>query len=478
MEERTVFIEPRNHFKATDSVENGSASNYKTIGSYNRSSYRPALYITYSDGTNNGLSLQGLYYINNVNSGYFVHWGNYICGIRGKVSNLTNCIWKIEQVGDAYVIRNSANLSQVIGTSADPEAIGVQRKILSGSDVPDYCLWYITLASGGDCLIRNKCTGKYMYSSSNSMYTTFDLGNSSLYEQYTPKAWRIISKTVLTTVTELGRASFYDRDVIKNETLNVGYRTTPINAIWSQPEDFIYTTDDSSVAIVTYDGIIQGVATGNTTITAKHKPTDKDYTFSVCVFNPANNLGNISSWCDIERNLVAYWNKTNIKVYINGSENYPDIANACNSAITLWNNALPVQIALASQKSQADILIDIDTSENLNNYLQNNNYNTVFTSSTLGKTLVEYNNENSYFTYNTQKKTVAILTKSKILIASDHVTNSSSQLWTALHELGHALGYLGHSRYDSDIMYYSYSSSNPIETLNTRDITHLARVYD
>lgn len=317
-----------------------------------------------------------------------------------------------------------------------------------------------------------------MYSSSNSMYTTFDLGNSSLYEQYTPKAWRIISKTVLTTVTELGRASFYDRDVIKNETLNVGYRTTPINAIWSQPEDFIYTTDDSSVAIVTYDGIIQGVATGNTTITAKHKPTDKDYTFSVCVFNPANNLGNISSWCDIERNLVAYWNKTNIKVYINGSENYPDIANACNSAITLWNNALPVQIALASQKSQADILIDIDTSENLNNYLQNNNYNTVFTSSTLGKTLVEYNNENSYFTYNTQKKTVAILTKSKILIASDHVTNSSSQLWTALHELGHALGYLGHSRYDSDIMYYSYSSSNPIETLNTRDITHLARVYD
>ena len=45
---------------------------------------------------------------------------------------------------------------------------------------------------------------------------------------------------------------------------------------------------------------------------------------------------------------------------------------------------------------------------------------------------------------------------------------------TCTHELGHALGWIGHSGTSSDIMYQSGSS---ITSLTYRDIQHLSQVY-
>ena len=47
---------------------------------------------------------------------------------------------------------------------------------------------------------------------------------------------------------------------------------------------------------------------------------------------------------------------------------------------------------------------------------------------------------------------------------------------TATHELGHALGYAGHSTTKGDIMYTS-STSNTTNALTTRDINHLKQIY-
>ena len=43
------------------------------------------------------------------------------------------------------------------------------------------------------------------------------------------------------------------------------------------------------------------------------------------------------------------------------------------------------------------------------------------------------------------------------------------------HELGHALGWRGHSSYSSDVM---YTYGNGVTTLQTRDILHLKQIYD
>ncbi len=45
---------------------------------------------------------------------------------------------------------------------------------------------------------------------------------------------------------------------------------------------------------------------------------------------------------------------------------------------------------------------------------------------------------------------------------------------TCTHELGHALGWMGHSSNDSDIMYLANSY---VTSLTSRDINHLSQVY-
>jgi len=47
---------------------------------------------------------------------------------------------------------------------------------------------------------------------------------------------------------------------------------------------------------------------------------------------------------------------------------------------------------------------------------------------------------------------------------------------TTLHEFGHALGWIGHTSIDTDVMYRLYSGPM-IEIVSNRDIAHLSQFY-
>ena len=85
-------------------------------------------------------------------------------------------------------------------------------------------------------------------------------------------------------------------------------------------------------------------------------------------------------------------------------------------------------------------------------------------SATLTNTRLEYDGL-TYKIYNISHANVYIL---------DLGNNLNKTKMTCIHEVGHSLGWFGHSTLSSDIM-YSYSTENI--TLTTRDKNHLVQVY-
>lgn len=81
------------------------------------------------------------------------------------------------------------------------------------------------------------------------------------------------------------------------------------------------------------------------------------------------------------------------------------------------------------------------------------------------------------YTYGSLTKTGKVTTYSKIaIIEKSNPRTDMAYSKTATHELGHALGYAGHSTTKGDIMYTS-STSNTTNALTTRDINHLKQIY-
>lgn len=81
------------------------------------------------------------------------------------------------------------------------------------------------------------------------------------------------------------------------------------------------------------------------------------------------------------------------------------------------------------------------------------------------------------YTYNGASKTGKVTTYSKIaLVEKSNPRTDIAYSKTATHELGHALGYAGHSLTKGDIMYTS-SVHNTTDALTSQDIDHLKQVY-
>lgn len=73
---------------------------------------------------------------------------------------------------------------------------------------------------------------------------------------------------------------------------------------------------------------------------------------------------------------------------------------------------------------------------------------------------------------NTSKTGVLISAVEGCIVDKNHSSNEYKE--TCTHEMGHALGWSGHSGNSSDIM-YAYGSS--ITTLTTNEKNHLSQVY-
>lgn len=280
-------------FKVADSVENGSAIKNRTFGSYNRSSYRPSLTVNYTEPGTQFLA-NDTYYLNNRGTGKYLQFSTSgtANGVSGLLSSLGNRIqWQIQKVGSGYVIRSVNDPAKYLSCASSPADSSVYVLTVSDSSIPSTCMWTITAASGGSCLIRSMAYGNYLYSSGTSIYTSSSTGSygSATYEQY---VWRMAPLSFYGTtsshdVREL-ESGFSIADLIVNigESKKPSVKSVPSNAAWTYSSDFTFTRTSGTsdcVSITGLDNTFNGLAVGIATYTATHKVTGRTTTFKVYV---------------------------------------------------------------------------------------------------------------------------------------------------------------------------------------------------
>lgn len=184
----------------------------------------------------------------------------------------------------------------------------------------------------------------------------------------------------------------------------------------------------------------------------------------------APNLGTLSCWYS-DSDIIGRWDTSNVQIYkVQYSENdsfyfSSGLAYACIP----WSNDTEINISSGTSSSYASapIVYYGGTMEQLNAL-------TDFTISQLtnGITTVNFSAE-GYWSYGTETKLGWVITGAEgCIVDKDHSTNEVTN--TCIHELGHALGWHGHSNVSSDIM-SEYGSSNIL--LTDRDKNHLSQVY-
>lgn len=275
-------------FKGPSSVENGSTYNCKTIASYNRASYKPSLSVTYS--TTSNLIGNDTYYLNNRYCGdYLRYTSSSATATSGLISSLGNSIrWEIRSVNGGYVIRSKSDTTKYLGVPTSTSSTSVSVVTITDSTIPARCIWSISIANGGGCLVKNTYNSKYLYSSGNSVYTSSSTGSTGTSTYYS-RVWRVASTSYY------GNGSTYDaREVtagtyITYTSTNVGKKKTPTiskyysDEAWCSASDFTYSGYSSIISIDSLTGKITAKGTGSTTVTAVHKVTDRTDTFTVYV---------------------------------------------------------------------------------------------------------------------------------------------------------------------------------------------------
>jgi len=180
--------------------------------------------------------------------------------------------------------------------------------------------------------------------------------------------------------------------------------------------------------------------------------------------------GTLSCWYS-DKDQIGRWSTSQLTVYydkLNTSSDfsfYYSFANAENE----WEAALGIAIVLS--KSQADAYAPIryygGTREELSamGFIPNIGEN--------GNTLFGKNNPENW-TYNSTTKKVFNMAYARGYIINDSNNTLNIYMNAATHELGHALGWMGHSTDKNDVMgAYSFG----LYKLSDHDKCHLSQVY-
>lgn len=457
-------------FKAPASVENGSTYIKKTFSSYNRSTYKPSLTVNYSTGGTQTVA-NGTYYLNNKYHGDYLRYSPSLgLGvISGESYSLGDSIhWNIVKVDNGYVLRSEADSTKYLGVVSSAST-STEIVTINDTAIPNRCVWDILIASGGGCLIKNIYNSKYLYTNGSSLSTSSSTGTSGT-TTYDTRVWRLLSVTGMAG-KELQRSTqFYYNELMLGYTNTIKYKTTPLNALWANASDFNYSVANSNIVSVNANGVVTAKAVGETQITIIHKVTNLTFSAAVRVYPLLTNKGTLSRWSSAERDIIGYWESPPTihknKIGNDGSF-YFNIG--YNNAVAQWSDALEWSFATVAQ-NDADIVVHGGTRTELE-VLMGDSFN-YLTASTAGITFYDYNVV-GYYQYQGNIKLHAKMNSATIYIPDDGRTADEYRN-ILTHELGHALGYIGHSASASDVM-YPYVST--IYDLSTRDINHLHQLY-
>lgn len=172
-------------------------------------------------------------------------------------------------------------------------------------------------------------------------------------------------------------------------------------------------------------------------------------------------LGDLYYWYSDKSSIGFFYDSPSI--FLDYDSNYPSVGTAAQYASQQWNNA-DISNYFTSTSSGAKIgmfCYDYSTLHAIE---------PLITSSTSGLTDVTATYVGD-FTYNSSTKFGYSHIGAYVFVVTDVSSNYQK---TCTHELGHALGWNGHSSNSSDVMYYATTS---ITSLTTRDIDHLKQVY-
>ncbi|MBR1680406.1 tetratricopeptide repeat protein, partial [bacterium] len=153
---------------------------------------------------------------------------------------------------------------------------------------------------------------------------------------------------------------------------------------------------------------------------------------------------------------LVRWNKDKINVYVEDSE----YKNSIYKALIAYNSTLGdyFTIYLAKDRENSDIKIDI-----VDKFSSNDNHDSIYMA---GITNNSFSGSDKHLT----NSVIQILSKKP---NSDNKVSNSEVYKVALHEIGHAIGIIGHSPNSSDVMYASSSVSN----FSARDIATIKLMY-
>lgn len=201
---------------------------------------------------------------------------------------------------------------------------------------------------------------------------------------------------------------------------------------------------------------------------------DKNYKDEWHVIKDLEYLGDIEEEWNSDTDNIMYFNKKSIIIYKENMYNVSDFAfdDNINNALEQWGEALGLNFSFTTNKNEADIIIYGGTESQMNNL-----YGSVFTNWKGYTSLIKANNSSdNIVTLEDSKilKEVYNIQKSTVYIKYNDDNNSVKK--TCIHELGHALGYCGHSKTENDLMYNSTKKSGMF--LTTAEKQHLKAVYD
>ncbi len=189
---------------------------------------------------------------------------------------------------------------------------------------------------------------------------------------------------------------------------------------------------------------------------------------------PAHARGTLLYWyCDTDE--VAYIPSSingSYFVYDHSGDEPEDIEfktyfrNAVTTARNQWNNTLPLNIVETATRFNAKNFIHGGTYDQLKGIFEKlSRYNSGYTNSRPG-TRIKTMNPYVIWCFESVGEMC-------VVERDDRVPDNYTK--TALHEMGHLCGWLGHSTQDTDVM---YESSSTVTTLTFRDKNQLKQIYD
>ena len=461
-------------FKASSSVENGTTYNYKTLASYNRSSYRPTLSVTYMTEAN--MFMADSYYLNNLHFGDYLRYASWLPTVEsGLISTFGNSIhWEIQNVNNGYLIRSKATPAKYLSVPGDPSSDEVLFATINDIVPPAECVWQATLSASGGYILQSSYNSRYLYCDEDGIYTSADLGAVGSVA-YKTRVWRIVSQLTMSGRELSGDTEFFKCDLMMGYSNPIQYRPDSSNAIWANHEDFSYSGYDSSIISVGTDGMVVPNAVGETTILCTHKVTGHTFDAEVRVWPKSTDLGDLSCWASVESYFVGRW-YTSPTTYMEKIDPNPTFcfSEGCATAISEWSNALGITMTETSQELGADIRVYGGTEQDLREKGE------ILGSHAQGLTK-RTNYYDGYYLYNGSARLAAKITSANVYIKSvdnsttDEYLTADEYIHVCVHEFGHALGFFGHASSTSAVMHpYEYNGYQ----LQALEKNHLKQVYD